>query len=166
MTLSFLTWILSRLSEAVDKACARLDVCSWESGLVGALECLWVEARPATRGDGRRWGGGRELWCSQSKNSTASIFLLPCSLPTTIPSWFPLSSPHFSQNRKGFSWKKERFRVVPRSSRLHLEQGSSEWWDIHTLQMSSHVSLHPISDCTPLLLNYATKCLIMMHWDR
>lgn len=40
-------------------------------------ECSWLEAGPVTRGDGRRRGGGSEWWCSRSKNSTASIPLLP-----------------------------------------------------------------------------------------
>lgn len=73
----------SRACEALDKVC--VCVCVHFS-----QERSWAEAGRVTRGEGRRRGGGgrkggSERWCSRSKNSAASIPLLPPTLPSAIP---------------------------------------------------------------------------------
>lgn len=72
----------SRACEALDKVC--VCVCSFFSRtLVGRGRASNEGRREKTRGGGRK--GGSERWCSRSKNSAASIPLLPPTLPSAIP---------------------------------------------------------------------------------
>lgn len=90
----------SRACEALDKVC--VCVCVHFSQERSWAEAGWVTRgrREKTRGGGRK--GGSERWCSRSKNSAASIPLLPPTLPSAIPpSPSSISSSSLSLMKKG-----------------------------------------------------------------
>lgn len=111
----FRTLLASQACEAVDKLCIHLS-CICMSMCVGACSFFWRMLVGIGRASNEgRWEKtrGREQWCSRSKNSTASMPLLPPML--LFP--YPLHNPTISSFSSS-SWQKKQ-------NKLQVD----EWWD-------------------------------------